>query len=187
LRTKHVRGVIALLAGAVMLASLAASGAAADPQSAKAQLSDATGASAGVVKLTEGVGSVEVKAEVYGLAPGFHGFHIHAVGQCTPPFTSAGGHYNPDGTIHGAHAGDMPSLLVMQDGTATLRFETDAFTVDELFDVDGSAIIVHAGPDNFANIPTRYYSTTENVYGPDSATRATGDSGARVACGVVVE
>jgi Cu-Zn family superoxide dismutase len=79
----------------------------------------------------------------------------------------------------------MPSLLVMEDGTASIRFKTDAFTVEELFDADGSAIIVHAGRDNFANIPTRYYSTTEGVYGPDSATLATGDSGARTACGVV--
>ena len=129
--------------------------------------------------------AVVVRASVHGLSPGFHGFHIHAVGACTPPFTSAGGHYNPGGTGHGAHAGDMLSLLVADDGTAQVRFTSERFDVSELFDADGSAVIVHALPDNFANIPTRYHSHTENTLGPDSATLATGDSGGRVACGVV--
>jgi Cu-Zn family superoxide dismutase len=79
----------------------------------------------------------------------------------------------------------MPSLLVLADGTAQAQFASDRFAIDELFDADGSAIIVHAAADNFANIPTRYQSTTEGVFGPDSATLGTGDAGARVACGVV--
>lgn len=151
----------------------------------KVELHDAAGATIGFVKLTKQGGKVIVRGEVGGLTPGFHGFHVHAVGQCTAPFTSAGGHYNPGGTGHGAHAGDMPSLLVMDDGTAEAQFATDNFAIDQLFDADGSAVIVHAAPDNFANIPTRYQSTTEGVFGPDSATLATGDAGARVACGVV--
>ena len=52
-------------------------------------------------------------------------------------------------------------------------------------DSDGSAVIVHASPDNFANIPDRYHSYEENVFGPDSATRATGDAGSRAGCGVL--
>lgn len=151
----------------------------------KVELHDAAGASIGFVKLTKQGGKVIVRGEVGGLTAGFHGFHVHAVGQCTAPFTSAGGHYNPGGTGHGAHAGDMPSLLVLDDGTAEAQFATDNFAIDQLFDADGSAVIVHAAPDNFANIPTRYQSTTEGVFGPDSATLATGDAGARVACGVV--
>jgi Cu-Zn family superoxide dismutase len=74
---------------------------------------------------------------------------------------------------------------VNSDGTAQLRFPTDRFTVEELFDADGSAIIVHAAADNYANIPTRYHSHTEDTFGPDSATLATGDAGGRLACGVV--
>jgi Cu-Zn family superoxide dismutase len=151
----------------------------------KIDLQNAAGAGIGFVKLSKQGGKVIVRGEVSGLTPGFHGFHVHGVGQCVAPFTSAGGHYNPGGTGHGAHAGDMPSLLVLADGTAQAQFASDRFAIDDLFDADGSAIIVHAAPDNFANIPTRYQSTTEGVFGPDSATLATGDAGARVACGVV--
>jgi Cu-Zn family superoxide dismutase len=73
----------------------------------------------------------------------------------------------------------------MEDGTARLRFPTDRFSLDDLFDSDGSALMVHAGRDNYANIPERYHSHTENTFGPDSETLATGDAGARAACGVV--
>ena len=188
LRSRKTALLVALaLAAAILTAPLYASG---DGRSSsrkhvKVQLVYTSGAKAGIVKLTQRGSSVTVRAQVEGLTPGFHGFHVHSVGECVPPFTTAGGHYNPDGTGHGSHAGDMPSLLVLDDGTAQLQFATDRFTIAELFDADGTAIIVHALPDNFANIPTRYESTTEGTFGPDSATLATGDAGGRVACGVV--
>jgi Cu-Zn family superoxide dismutase len=154
-----------------------------------ATLKDATGEKVGVVAFKERHGKVEVSADVWGstgIAPEFHGFHVHAVGQCVPPFTTAGGHFNPTGDTHGAHAGDMPSLLVNEDGTAELEFETDRFSIRDLFDMDGSAVIVHAGRDNFANIPNRYRSPDSPPEGgPDAETLATGDAGARAACGVV--
>lgn len=116
------------------------------------------------------------------LEPGFHAFHIHGVGSCEAgsesPFSSASGHFNPDGTEHGSHAGDLPSLLARDDGSALGVFITDAFTVEDLFDEDGSAFIIHAGRDNYANIPERYGS-------PDEATLGAGDAGSRVACGVI--
>jgi Cu-Zn family superoxide dismutase len=152
---------------------------------AVAALNDASGQKVGIAVFQESRGEVEVSAEVWRVAPGFHGFHVHTTGECVPPFTSAGGHYNPDGVPHGDHAGDMPSLLVNQDGTAELEFETDRFTLSDLSDADGSAVIVHAGRDNFANIPTRYHSHTYDTFGPDTDTLATGDAGARAACGVV--
>jgi hypothetical protein len=108
------------------------------------------------VKLTQQGDTVIVRGEAQGLTPGFHGFHVHAIGQCVAPFTSAGGHYNPSGVGHGSHAGDMPSLLVLDGGSAQAQFSTDNYTIDKLLDADGSAIIVHAAPDNFANIPTCY-------------------------------
>jgi superoxide dismutase, Cu-Zn family len=150
-----------------------------------AVLKDATGQKVGVAVFKERHGKVDVDAEVWGVAPGFHGFHVHATGECVPPFTSAGGHYNPTGASHGDHAGDMPSLLVNRDGTAELEFETDRFSISDLFDADGSAVIVHAGRDNFANIPSRYQSSMQTTPGPDAETLATGDAGARTACGVV--
>jgi superoxide dismutase, Cu-Zn family len=159
----------------------------ADEGVAVATLRDASGAGIGWARFEPDGGAVHVKVRAYGLPPGFHGFHVHAVGVCDGAvgFTSAGGHYNPAGTSHGHHAGDMPSLLVKHDGTGELDFRTDSFTVDELLDLDGSAVIVHAGADNFGNIPSRYLSSATLIPGPDAATLATGDAGARAACGVV--
>jgi Cu-Zn family superoxide dismutase len=156
---------------------------------ATATLRDANGVTVGRVVLAPvRGGSTGVAARITGpLAAGFHGFHVHAVGLCEPPsFMTALGHFNPAGTGHGNHAGDLPSLLVTANGSATLALQTDRFTVDALFDADGSAVIVHASPDNFANIPTRYTSSdTPGQTGPDPTTLATGDAGGRVACGVV--
>jgi Cu-Zn family superoxide dismutase len=87
-------------------------------------------------------------------------------------------------TVHGDHAGDMPPLLVTADGDAWATFVTDRFTLDELRDADGSAVMVHAGRDNLANIPPERYSAA-GVPGPDATTLMTGDAGARVACGVI--
>ena len=113
------------------------------------------------------------------LPAGFHGFHIHTIGRCDAPgFTTAGGHFNPTGATHGAHAGDLPSLLVTGDGEAFLATATDRFSIADLRDADGSAVMVHSGLDNFANIPARYG-------GPDQETLNTGDAGSRLACGVV--
>jgi Cu-Zn family superoxide dismutase len=118
---------------------------------------------------------------VEGLTPGFHGFHIHTIGSCVAPdFVSAGGHFNPHGQSHPMHAGDMPVLLINADGTGEVRLTDGLFKVADLFDADGSAIIIHAGPDNYANIPPRYAPN-----GPDATTLATGDSGGRVACGAI--
>jgi superoxide dismutase, Cu-Zn family len=150
-------------------------------------LTDANGNEVGVAKLTQHKDNVVVRfvGNEEGLSPGFHGFHVHATGACVAPFTSAGGHYDTPGAGHGhgAHAGDMPPLLVNDDGTAEVRFDTDRFALGDLYDADGSALIVHAGPDNLANIPSRYSHATGT--GPDATTLATGDAGARVACGVI--
>src|SRR5437868_7144165 len=131
----------------------------------------------------------------WGLAPGFHGFHVHTVGKCDPnavdpstgkvsPFFTAGGHLNLDAThTHPSHSGDLPGLLAAQDGRGVGETVTDRFQANNLLDADGSAIIVHLLPDNEANIPER--STADGKKGPDAATLATGDSGGRFACGVI--
>ena len=163
-----------------------------DRADAVATLKDAEGDSVGLVRFdARRGGRVGVEAEVNNVAPPdeFHGFHVHTTGKCDPttdiPFSSAGGHFNPDEAIHGEHAGDFPVLLVKPGGRAEAKFETHPFKLSQLFDEDGSAVIVHAGRDNYANIPERYHSHTEDVLGPDSVTKATGDAGDRFACGVV--
>lgn len=148
----------------------------------------ADGSRVGHVTMRQLGGKVVVSVKARGLEPGFHGFHVHAVGLCEPdapdgPFTTAGGHYTGDSPNHGDHAGDLPSLLVTEDGQAWASFATDRFTLAELRDSDGSAVMVHADPDNFANIPERY--TSGGVPGPDADTLDTGDAGDRAACGVV--
>jgi Cu-Zn family superoxide dismutase len=148
---------------------------------ALANLVNQSGAPVGVVVFTQQGPYVRVQAEVNGIPAGFHGFHVHTVGACdaSTQFMSAGGHFNPGSVSHSDHAGDMPSLYANMDGTASMTFTTDRYTVADLFDADGSAVIVHADKDNFANIPARYGVT------PDEMTLATGDSGARIACGVL--
>ena len=172
--------VLAVMSALIALALGGGTGRA-QPVQATANLLNTDGVMVGVVQLTQDGDHVVVQAAVGGLPPGFHGFHIHAVGSCEAAtgFMSAGGHFNPMGVTHADHAGDMPSLLVNGDGTGLLQFMTDRFMLAELFDADGSAIIVHADPDNFANIPTRYVDT------PDQTTLDTGDAGARIACGLI--
>ena len=190
---------VALLVVSMMSVVGAAAGSRSSSADATARLKDVEGDFVGWVRFEapEG-GVVEVEAKVDGVKPPgeFHGFHLHTTGKCDPdavdpatdevvPFFSAGGHFNPTSEIHGEHAGDFPVLLVMKNGQAEEKFETDRFRLSQLFDKDGSAVIVHAGRDNYANIPDRYHSHDFDVFGPDELTKATGDAGDRFACGVV--
>ena len=197
-------GVISLLALVVGAAMLVSGASAAGPRGLIASMTSSAGATLGTVRFVPtDDGKVSVRVTATGLTPGFHGFHVHTTGTCDPaatdttgaasPFFTAGGHYNPDTTkTHGAHAGDMVPLYVSADGTARLRFATDRFRTRDLMDEDGSAVIMHAGADNLANIPgttatgaERYHSHVDSVLGADTATKATGDAGSRFACGVV--
>jgi superoxide dismutase, Cu-Zn family len=172
---------------------------------ATARMKDVDGDFVGVVRFeATKEGKVEVQAKVHGVKPEgqFHGFHLHTTGKCDPkavdpstdkvvPFFSAGPHFNPTDEAHPHHKGDMLVLLVMKNGQAKEKFKTDRFRLSQLFDDDGTSVIIHEGPDNYANIPAttngekRYHSHLEDVFGPDSMTKATGDAGARFACGVV--
>lgn len=168
---------------------------------ATATLKNPDGADAGTVTFAEDGERVTVTVEARDLEPGFRGFHIHTTGLCEPDsespdgektgdFLSAGGHLtgdadaeghgNPDGGA--GHAGDLPSLLVGEDGTASMTFTTDRLTKDLLLDDDGSAVMVHSKADNYANVPERYAED-----GPDADTLKAGDAGNRALCGVVEE
>ena len=185
-RRRNIVAVLALTAvalGGALSGSLLAQGASSDKRTARATLVDASGAQIGQVRFERRGKSRALRVTVRArkLAPGFHGFHMHTVGTCEgPTFMSAGPHLNPSGAGHPSHAGDMPPLLVTSGGKAEGAFTTDRFTLADLRDADGSAVIVHALPDNQANIPADRYDPD-----PDAMTLATGDSGARVACGRV--
>jgi Cu-Zn family superoxide dismutase len=144
-------------------------------------------------------GYVTVTVQTTGLgqlSPGFHGLHIHTVGKCEPNsvaptggapgnFNSAGGHYQAPGHSGEPASGDLTSLQVRKDGAALLVTTTDAFTKDDLLSGDKTALIIHAGADNFANIPPERYTQVNGTPGPDQTTMTTGDAGKRVACGVI--
>ncbi|HET7725959.1 MAG TPA: superoxide dismutase family protein [Candidatus Limnocylindrales bacterium] len=176
LRALTVAGAAALVAGSV------AGGAAAEPAiHASATLVDTGGTPVGRARLVEdATGTVHVNVHVAGLSPGLHGIHLHAVGTCTtgttPAFSSAGSHHNPTGSKHGLenpggpHAGDLPNLVVNVAGVGRLATTTDRATLSAgattLFDANGSALVIHAATDDQQSDPT-------------------GNSGGRVACGVL--
>ena len=166
---------VGLAALAITAGAVAASGA----SHAHASIIDANGATVGWARMTEDeAGRLHLNVHVSGLTPGLHGIHLHAIAQCVgPAFTSAGGHHNPLAASHGlasplgAHAGDLPNLIVNGNGRGHLDATSEGATLSfgsvSVFDADGSAIVIHASED-------------------DQITNPTGNSGARVACGVIV-
>jgi len=184
---------IAAVAGAFTIASASGS-ASGDGWEAVAVLLDADGNKVGKVKFEGDARGTVVKATVNDVIvgrDGYHGFHIHAnpdSAQCIAPFTNVGSHWSRPAeppaqpAVHGSHSGDMPSILVLADGSGEARSVTGRFDPSE---IAGRAVILHAGPDNFGNIPTRYTTGVPPVGGPDATTQGTGDAGGRIACGIV--
>ncbi|MDR3469224.1 MAG: superoxide dismutase family protein [Xanthobacteraceae bacterium] len=167
---------IARLSCAVVL-TLALAAGAASAQTAKAVLKNADGATVGSAELTQVSDGVLIHLTAKGLPAGEHAFHVHAVGKCEPPFTTAGGHFNPDSHKHGMmaadghHAGDMPNLIVPASGEVAIEVVNTAVTLakdkpNSLFKPDGTALIIHAGADDYKSDPA-------------------GNAGARIACGVI--
>ncbi|MGI9164440.1 MAG: superoxide dismutase[Cu-Zn] [Mycobacterium sp.] len=159
---------------------------------------DGSQVAAATIEFKDGFATVTVQTSEPGkLAPGPHGLHFHTVGRCETnsvapaggapgDFLSAGGHFQgATPAAHPGHAGDLSSLQVRPDGTAMLVTTTSAFTREELLAGPGTAIIIHEGADNFANIPADRYQQINGAPGPDESTLATGDGGKRVACGVI--
>jgi len=145
----------------------------ASADSAMAQMKDPDGQSVGTVELRSSPFGTMLHLRLAFLPPGVHAFHVHETGECVPPFTSAGGHFNPDGSDHGLmdddgrHAGDMPNLHIPATGIANIEVFNDKLRLDDqLFDEDGASIVMHAGPDDYATNPA-------------------GAAGPRIACGVI--
>jgi Cu-Zn family superoxide dismutase len=157
------------------VAGLLAQGAA---DQAKADLKNAEGQSVGNVTLTDTPHGVLLHVVLTNAPEGVHAFHIHAVGKCEPPFTTAGGHFNPASKQHGVenpmgmHAGDMPNVTVPAGGKLTFDLIDPDVTLkagaNSLMDADGSAVMLHAVGDDYKSDPA-------------------GNAGARIACGVVTK
>ena len=171
MRSRMIAGLILVLFSEVACAQTG--------QVAKAQLHNATGEAVGSATFTETPEGVAIALSVYNLPPGKHGFHLHTVGKCEPPdFKSAGAHFNPYGKKHGlknpegAHAGDLQNLEVGVDGTAKVEAVAKGVTLSpgahSLFQPDGTAVVIHANPD-------------------DEMTDPAGNAGPRIACGVITQ
>ncbi len=164
------------------LVLVASSGCATAYESAADEVGSATifnsvGEDVGSVRLYSLAGEVTISVSVQGLPEGSHAVHLHTAGDCSAgDFTSAGGHLNPGGNQHGtrnpmgAHLGDMPNVPVSADGIGTmstiLRGSSDT-VLAQIFDRDGTAVVVHAGPDDYRSDPA-------------------GNAGNRIACGIIV-
>ena len=146
------------------------------PRTFTAPLYDTRGTQVGTVALTERGDSTHLMVHATGVAAGTHGTHLHAVGRCDEPdFTTAGPHLNPTNSQHGMrnprgpHLGDLPNLTVGSNREGHLEVMVAAplrAGTPPLFDVDGTALVVHATAD-------------------DQVTDPSGNSGARIACAVV--
>ena len=160
---------IALVAGSLAAAALPSVAA----EKAKAEMKNRDGHSVGTVSLRQTPHGALVHAKLANLPAGTHAFHVHGIGKCEPPFKSAGGHFNPSGKKHGIlvqaglHAGDMPNIHVPASGALEIEvLATGVNLDDQLFDADGSAIVMHEGADDYMTDPA-------------------GAAGPRIACGVI--
>jgi Cu-Zn family superoxide dismutase len=152
------------------------SGSPTDPASeAHAEIRDATGRTLGTVELRSNGNVILLTGSLRGVPPGSHGLHLHNTGRCDPPFESAGAHWNPTNRSHGLenpqgpHLGDLANLDALADSVAVVRTATTGGTLrgpNGLLEGDGAAVVLHARPD-------------------DNKTDPSGNSGARIACGVV--
>lgn len=150
-----------------------------NPKKLDVKMFNADGDSLGTIKLQEQAKGLKLKVDLEGLEPGVHGIHIHSVGKCkAPDFKSAGNHYNPDdkehGLLHpkGAHAGDLSNLIVKDSGNVKATLTAKDVTLRKgkttLFTQKGTSIIVNQNQD-------------------DGMTQPAGDSGKRIACGVITK
>lgn len=176
---------VGLAVGLATMTGVAGAGADGGALGATARIVDTSGNEIGFAKFTEDAnGAVHVNIKVAGLTVGKHGVHIHDTGACTlgTGFSGAGPHYNPGGGSHDNHAGDLPNMIVNEGLRGRLNATTTRVTLSDgpttVFDSTtnkvGSAIVIHAKEDDLG-------------LGDAPGSQENGNSGVRVACGVIVE
>jgi len=163
-----MRTLLSLAIGLMLTVGVAAQSAA----QAKADIKDAKGQSIGSATLVETPHGVLLTVNLTAAPAGPHAFHLHAVGKCEAPFTTAGGHLNPGSKKHGiksaegAHAGDLPNVTVPASGALSFEVLAHGVTMAQVLDADGAAVVMHQGVDDYATDPA-------------------GAAGDRIACGVI--
>lgn len=186
------------IAAAVVFAAGAAGAQQAQPSAkARASMKDLQGQSVGEITLTQMPGGVLIRAELSGLPEGWHGFHIHENGVCEPPFSSAGGHFNPGESQHGfaggdAHAGDLPNIHVGADGKAMVdmfdpRISLSAAQSGEtdLLGRAASAVKSVTGQGAAELLDQNGAAIVVHAKADDYKSDPSGASGDRIACGVI--
>ncbi len=161
MRALWLAAVVSVMPLSVLAADAGAAAPVASPTVvAKADLKDAKGKAMGTVTVRTAAKGLIFELDLKNVPAGEHAFHLHETGKCEAPFKTAGGHFNPSGSQHGIanpqgqHAGDLPNLHVPKSGQLQQTLFVHGLTVEaganSIFDADGSAIVIHAGKDDYA-------------------------------------
>lgn len=170
---------IFILAGLMLAAlTLGTAMSTSNPDVLKVNIINSAGKNIGTAEFTQKANKVYILVEAESLPPGIHGIHFHNIGQCDgPDFTSAGPHFNPQSKLHGFHnpqgyhAGDLPNILVGAEGKVKTMIVSETVTLEQgkpnsILKPEGTSLVIHEKADDYVTDPS-------------------GNSGNRIACGII--